>query len=108
MNQRYGQMTNQELTAEVARLNELSKKAEQKGMVSEFAVHERKKVIAESYLLNPDDFAPGETYTIEGEPDADKSSFVISYMNGVFAWGYRDEEVSLSAIPIALLTQNKT
>ncbi|WP_246476554.1 YfhH family protein [Salicibibacter cibi] len=104
MNQRYGQMTKQELTAEVARLNELAKKAEQKGMVSEFAVHERKKVIAQSYLLNPDDFNPGETYTV-GEPDVDESSFVISYMNGVFAWGYRDGEASLSAIPIALLTK---
>ncbi|AXF58054.1 YfhH family protein [Salicibibacter kimchii] len=101
-------MTNQALTAEVARLNELAKKAEQKGMVSEFAVHERKKVIAESYLLNPDDFTPGETYTIESEPDADRSYFVISYMNGVFAWGYRDGDASLSAIPIALLGKNKT
>ncbi|MBB6450639.1 hypothetical protein HNR44_002629 [Geomicrobium halophilum] len=100
MEQRYGHMSQQELMDEVARLNELSKKAEQKGMVSEFSVHERKKLIAQSYLLDPDDFVPGEEYSIVGE---DKAPFVISYMNGVFAWGYRDGDTSLTAIPIALL-----
>ncbi|SDJ11949.1 YfhH family protein [Natribacillus halophilus] len=100
-NKRYGHMSRQELNDEVARLNEQAKKAEQKGMVSEFAIHERKKLIAQSYLLNPDDFKAGERYTIA--EDENESHFVISYMNGVFAWGYRDENTSLTSVPIALL-----
>ena len=55
-------------------------------MVNEFAVLERKAIMAKAYLLNPDDFKPGEIYQIEGDPGV---YFKIDYMNGVFAWGYR-------------------
>ena len=37
-------------------LHEKARKAEQMGMVNEFAVYERKAVLAKAYLLNPDDF----------------------------------------------------
>jgi hypothetical protein len=94
-------MTTYELQQEIASLNEKARKAEQMGMVNEFAVLERKVIMAKSYLLNPDDFSPGEIYEIDGDPGV---YFKIEYMNGVFAWGFRlngckGEE----ALPISML-----
>ena len=83
---RYSQMTEYELKQEIAQLIEKARKAEQLGIVNEFAVMERKAVMAKAYLLKPDDFKPGEIYAIEGDPG---EFFKIDYMNGVFAWGYR-------------------
>ncbi len=99
---RFSQLTEYELRTEIARLNEKAKKAEQLGMSSEFAVYERRVLLAKAYLLNPEDFKPGETYTIEGG-----STFKISYLNGYFAWGYRDNEVSLEGIPISLFVKEE-
>lgn len=99
---RYSEMTPYELQQEISRLNEKARKAEQMGMVNEYAVLERKAVMAKSYLLNPDDFKPGEIYEIEGDPG---EYFKIDYLNGVFAWGNRvsggnkEEE----ALPISML-----
>ncbi len=103
MEKRYSQMSQYELQQEVAHLHEKARKAEQMGMVNEFAVYERKAVLAKAYLLNPDDFIPGEMYAIEGDPGA---YFKITYLNGVFAWGHRlvngkDEE----ALPISMLVK---
>ncbi|MFC5713262.1 YfhH family protein [Thalassorhabdus alkalitolerans] len=99
MERRFSEMSEHEIRQEIANLNEKAKKAEQMGMVSEFAVYERKKVMAEAYLLNPQDYKPEERYNIKGEGGV----FVISYMNGVFAWGYRDGNDELEALPISLL-----
>lgn len=103
MEKRYSQMSQYELQQEVASLHEKARKAEQMGMVNEFAVYERKAILAKAYLLNPDDFIPGEIYAIEGDPGA---YFKINYLNGVFAWGHRlvngkDEE----ALPISMLVK---
>ncbi len=103
MEKRYSQMSQYELRQEVASLHEKARKAEQMGMVNEFAVYERKAVLAKAYLLSPDDFIPGEIYAIEGDPGA---YFKITYLNGVFAWGHRlvngkDEE----ALPISMLAK---
>ncbi|ARK29017.1 YfhH family protein [Halalkalibacter krulwichiae] len=95
---RFSQMSEYELRQEIARLNEKAKKAEQMGMSSEFAVYERRVLIAKAYLLDPEDFKPGKSYEIEGG-----STFEISYLNGYFAWGYRDDTTSLEGIPISLL-----
>ena len=54
--------------------------------------------MAKAYLLDPNDFKPGETYFME-----DNSVFELSYMNGYFAWGYRNGQKELEAIPISLL-----
>ena len=102
---RYSQLSPYELQQEIAALHEKARKAEQMGMVNEFAVYERKAVMAKAYLLNPEDFIPGEIYQIEGDPGA---YFKINYLNGVFAWGYRlrggkDEE----ALPISMLIETK-
>lgn len=100
MERRYSEMTDYELQQEIAILNEKAKKAEQLGIVNEFAVYERKVILAKSYLLNPDDFKPGEIYEIEHD---EGSRFKIEYMNGVFAWGYKDGGQEEDAYPISLL-----
>ena len=96
---RYSEMSEFELRQEISYLNEKAKKAEQMGMVSEFAVYERKIVMAKAYLLSPEDFKPGETYVLTEGDDV----FEVSYLNGYFAWGYRNGRNELEAVPISLL-----
>ena len=102
---RYSEYSEYELKQEIAKLHEKARKAEQMGIVNEFAVLERKATMAKAYLLNPDDFKPGELYQIEGDPGA---YFKIDYLNGVFAWGHRlrnsEEE---EALPISMLKELK-
>lgn len=98
---RYSQLTEHELHQEIANLTEKARKAEQLGMVNEYAVLERKVTMAKAYLLNPDDYKPGDIYEIEGDPG---SYFKINYMNGVFAWGHRiNHEDKEEALPISML-----
>lgn len=97
MNKRFSEMTEYELKNEIAKIKEKSRKAEQLGMLNEVAVHERRALIAKAYLLNPDDFKPGETYEIDAY-----TKFSISYMNGYYAWGYRNDHPKLEAVPISL------
>ncbi|AZV41373.1 MULTISPECIES: YfhH family protein [Peribacillus] len=98
---RYSLMSPYELQQEIATLTEKARKAEQLGMENEYAVLERKATMAKAYLLNPDDFKPGEIYQIEGDPGV---YFKIDYMNGVFAWGYRlGGHGKEEALPISML-----
>lgn len=98
---RYSTMTEHELKQEIAQLLEKGRKAEQMGMVSEYAVLERKAVMARAYLLDPSTFKPGEIYELEGDPG---EYFKIDYMNGVFAWGYRLKgDGKEEALPISML-----
>ncbi|SEB16643.1 Protein of unknown function [Thalassobacillus cyri] len=89
MERRYSDMTIEELRREIGELTDKARKAEQMGMVNEYAVYERKIIMAKSYMLNPADFKAGEEYQIEGDP---AHNFKIIYMNGTFAWGYRTNE----------------
>lgn len=94
-------MTEHELREEIAQLKEKARKAEQLGMVNEFAVLERKAVMAQAYLISPDLFTPGKIYEIEGDPG---QFFKIDYLNGVFAWGYRlSGDGKEEALPISML-----
>jgi hypothetical protein len=102
---RYSRMSTYELQQEISQLNEKARKAEQMGMVSEFAVLERKAIMAKSYLIDPSTIKENELYEIEGDPGA---YFKVQYLNGVFAWGFRvggntDEE----ALPISMLKDLK-
>jgi hypothetical protein len=98
---RYSLMTEHELRQEISKLQEKARKAEQMGMVNEFAVLERKAVMAKAYLLNPDWFKPGQIYEIDGAPG---TFFKIDYLNGVFAWGYRlNGDGKDEALPISML-----
>ncbi len=98
---RYSDMNEHELRAEIGRLKEKARKAEQLGIVNEFAVLERKAVMAAAYLLDPEDFKQGEVYRIEGDPNV---YFQIDYLKGRFAWGYRlGGEKFAEALPISML-----
>lgn len=98
---RYSEMTEHELREEIAKIQEKARKAEQMGMVNEFAVLERKVLMARAYISNADTFKPGEIYEIEGDPG---QYFKIDYLNGVFAWGYRLKgDGKEEALPISLL-----
>ncbi|WP_062353190.1 YfhH family protein [Bacillus kwashiorkori] len=98
---RYSSMSEYELKQEIANLREKARKAEQLGMVNEYAVLERKAVMAQAYLLNANDYRPGEIYRITGEPG---NFFKIDYLKGVFAWGYRlNGDGKEEGIPISLL-----
>lgn len=98
---RYSTMTEQELKQEIAQLLEKGRKAEQMGMVSEYAVLERKATMARAYLMDPTSFKPGEIYELEGDPG---EYFKIDYINGVFAWGYRLKgDGKEEALPISML-----
>ncbi|MGM7637515.1 YfhH family protein [Bacillus sp. Hm123] len=102
---RYSEMTGFELKQEISRLKEKARKAEQLGIVNEFAVLERKAVMAQAYLMNPADFKPGEMYEIIGDPG---SYFKIDYMNGVFAWGYRlGGNGKEEGLPISMLKETE-
>lgn len=100
MEKRYSDMTGQELHNEIADLTEKARKAEQLGVVNEYAVLERKIAMAKSYLLDPAYFKPGELYEIEGDPGA---TFTITFMNGTFAWGHRTGSEQEQAFPISML-----
>lgn len=105
MERRYSEYTVEQLRDEVADLKEKAIKAEQIGNVSEYAIYERKVQMAKAYMMNPDDFKPGETYDLDGDLG---SGFKIDYMNGVFAWGKRTTltgkvQEKQEALPISLL-----
>jgi len=103
MQKRYSEMTEYELKTEIAQLKEKARKAEQFGIVNEYAVLERKIAMAKAYLLDPNDFKPGEIYEIEGDPG---EKFKIEYLNGVFAWGHRlSTPLKEEALPISLLVK---
>jgi hypothetical protein len=100
---RYSQMTTYELQQEISQLNERARKAEQLGMVNEYAVLERKAIMAKAYLINPDTIKSDELYEIEGAPG---TYFKVKYLNGVFAWGFRiGGETAEEALPISMLKE---
>ena len=89
LEKRYSDMTVEELRDAVAQLTEQARKAEQMGMVNDYAVQMRKIQMAKSYMLNPADYSVGEVYEIDGDPGI---YFEIGYMNGIFAWGRRKNQ----------------
>ncbi|MFC0190315.1 YfhH family protein [Fictibacillus aquaticus] len=100
MEKRFSEMTEHELQMEIAALRAKAQKAEQMGMVSEFAVYDRKISLAKSYLVDLEQFESGNTYELEGDPG---STFKLVYMNGVFAWGYKNGQQELEAYPASML-----
>ena len=105
MEKKYSEMTPTELRDLVAVLREKARRAEQLGIINEFAVYERKALLAQAFLLNPDDFIPGELYRIHGDPGM---FFKIDYLKGVYAWGYRlGGTQQIEAIPISMLVDVK-
>ncbi|MCM3719984.1 YfhH family protein [Fictibacillus phosphorivorans] len=100
MEKRFSEMTEPEIRAEIAALRAKAQRAEQMGMVSEYAVHERKIALAKSYLMDPSKIETGKEYGIQGDPG---STFSVLYLNGIFAWGYKNKQSNLEALPISVL-----
>lgn len=103
---KYIDMTEHELRTEIANLREKARKAEQLGMINEFAVHQRKMVMVESYLIDPESIEIGEIYRIDGD---EGMFFQVDYLKGRFAWGHRlGGKLAKEALPIAMLKSVKT
>ncbi|WP_202908644.1 YfhH family protein [Halalkalibacillus sediminis] len=108
MERRYSNYTVEELREEIAELTEKARKAEQMGMVNEYAVYQRKMIMAKSYMLDPSQFSGGEVYEIEGAPG---ELFAVDYLRGVFVWGRRENyegkvlSEDLEAVPIGVLAK---
>ncbi|MEK4427059.1 YfhH family protein [Solibacillus sp. FSL K6-1523] len=101
----YNSMTEQELRQEIANIREKSRKAEQLGIVNEFAVYERKALMAEAYLVDLDTIIPGEMYRITGSPG---EFFQVDYLKGRFAWGHRlGSDRYEEALPVSILQPMK-
>lgn len=97
----YAQMSEQELRQEIANLREKARKAEQLGVVNEFAVYERKAIMASAYLIDPETIILGEIYRIDGAPG---EYFKVESLKGRFAWGYRlGGDRYEEALPISML-----
>ena len=62
MEKRFSDMDEYELKLEIAMLNEKAKKAEQLGNSNEYAVYERRKTLAQAYLMDPAEIEPGQVY----------------------------------------------
>ncbi|MEK3980419.1 YfhH family protein [Psychrobacillus sp. FSL K6-2836] len=98
---KYSDMTVQELRTEIANLKEKSRKAEQLGIVNEYAVYERKALMAQAFLIDPASIKSGEMYRIIGDPGV---FFQVEYLKGRFAWGYRlGGDKYEEALPISML-----
>lgn len=103
---KYSDMTEHELRSEIGRLMEKARKAEQMGMINEFAVYQRKALMAKSYMIDPASIVPGEIYRIDGDEGV---FFHVDYLKGRFAWGYRlGGERATEALPIAMLEAVKS
>ena len=99
--QLYAAMTEQELRNEIARLREKARKAEQLGIVNEYAVYERKATMAAAYLVDLNTIIPGEMYRIDGTPGV---FFQVDRLKGRFAWGHRlGSDLYEEALPVSLL-----
>lgn len=101
MNRRYSQMDEFELKEEIKQLKEKVQQALSMGNTSEMAVYERKKTMAESYLVDPTQFLVGESYFIKG--DEEGAPLKVAFFDGVFAWGTRGDLTEQVAYPLALL-----
>ena len=101
----YDDMTEHEIRQRMAYYREKERKAQQLGVINEFAVYQQKMIIAQSHLVDLSTIIPGEVYRIEGEPGV---YFQVDYLKGRFAWGYRlGEKTEIEALPVALLTPVK-
>jgi len=102
---RYSEMNEHELRTEIGRLREKAMKAEQLGILNEYAVYQRKAVMAQSFLVDPSTIVPGEIYRIDGD---EGMFFQVDYLKGHFAWGYRlGGERADEALPISMLKSVK-
>src|SRR5690554_144027 len=107
MSMLYSDYTIEQLREELGKLVEKSQKAEQLGEVSKVEIYERKIQIVSSYMMNPDEFKPGNVHKLKGDPGY---TFKINFIVGIMAWGHRinllGQQVEREeALPISLLDE---
>ena len=76
----------EQLQAEETLLHEKLNKAKQEERKNHILVYERKIEIVRSFMLDANDFQPGDVYTLKDDPH---HHFKIGEINSVFAWGYK-------------------
>ncbi|WP_215113768.1 YfhH family protein [Exiguobacterium sp. s63] len=103
MEKRLSDLSKYELEQEIQALHERKRKAEQMGMVSEIEVVLRRIAIAESYLIDPTSFRPGETYVV----NFNNQPFHLKFVNGVMGWGTFEGDMTERAIPLSELSEVK-
>lgn len=103
MEKRLSDLSKYELEQEIQALHERKRKAEQMGMVSEIEVVLRRIAIAESYLVDPTSFRPGETYVV----NYNDRPFRLKFVNGVMGWGTFEGDMTERAIPLSELSEVK-
>lgn len=103
MEKRLSDLSKYELEQEIQVLHERKRKTEQMGMVSEIEVVLRRIAIAESYLIDPSSFRPGETYVV----NYNDRPFRLKFVNGVMGWGTFEGEMTERAIPLSELSEVK-
>ncbi|WP_214701169.1 MULTISPECIES: YfhH family protein [unclassified Exiguobacterium] len=101
MEKRLSDLSIYELEQEIQALHERKRKAEQMGMVSEIEVVLRRIAIAESYLVDPSSFRPGETYVV----NYNDLPFRLKFVNGVMGWGTFEGDMTERAIPLSELSE---
>ena len=103
MEKRLSDLSKYELEQEIQALHERKRKAEQMGMVSEIEVVLRRIAIAESYLIDPSSFRPGETYVV----NYNDRPFRLKFVNGIMGWGTFEGDMTERAIPLSELSEVK-
>src|SRR5690625_1278227 len=110
MRKLYSDYTVEQQREELGKLQEKRQKAEQMGEVNKVAVLEQKMQIVASYMLNPDDYEKGATYTLKGDPGY---RFKVTDVQGIMAWGHRINLLGEmfekeEALPLSLLEEKVT
>ncbi|GAB7389052.1 hypothetical protein BSNK01_28900 [Bacillaceae bacterium] len=98
---RFSEMKEEELRRQLDELEREVRRLRAAGNTSELAIVERKYYLAKSYLIDPREIVPGETYCVEGE----RRLFRVDYLNGVMAWGRLEGSFEQTAYPIAMLAK---
>lgn len=103
MQKRFSEMCREELEREAERLKEENQNKYKEGRISEANIAKQRYYFCLSYLADPTQIEVGTTYQIQGESDL----FLVDYLNGVMAWGYRngDNNSEMDAIPIGQLVE---
>jgi hypothetical protein len=95
---RFSEMSLEEIQQAIEQLVQEQQQAASEGWQSKADMISRKIDMAKSYILNPDDFAPG-LYNVTGYSDL----FELKYINGVMGWGAIGHESEVS-FPLSMLS----
>lgn len=97
---RLSQMTPEELNQVIQQLSQELEQAKKSGNDSQVAILKQKRNLARSYLVDPKSIPTNQWVEVED----DNRRFFVSYLNGVMAWGYYEQEETMKvAIPIACI-----